>query len=101
MGGVRVSWAAMRFERLVGLVEAGVGLGQQVQVGVRLGKVGEDLGDMLGKVLAGDLQRSLAQADREQVLLTLGADLGHVGERDGVEASRAGSCGWPRAPPRR
>ena len=36
-------------------------------------------------MFAGDLQRGLAQADREEVLLTLGADLGHVGEGDCVE----------------
>ena len=52
---------------------------------------------MLGKVLAGDLQRRLAQADREQVLLTLGAHLGHVGERDGIEApTRALAVGLER-----
>ena len=52
---------------------------------------------MLGQVLAGDLQRRLTQADGEQVLLALGADLGHVGERDGVEATpRALAVGLER-----
>ena len=74
-------------EGLVGLIETSIRLGQQVKVCVRLGEVCEDLGDMLGKMLTGDLQRGLTEADCKQVLLALSANLGHVGEGDRVEAA--------------
>ena len=54
---------------------------------VGLGEVGEDLGDVVGQVFARDLQRGFAKADGEKVLLTLGANLCHVGQRHGVEAA--------------
>ena len=65
-----------------------------MQCRVGLGQVGEDLGNQFGHVLTGDLHRGLTEADGQQVLVALGAQLGHVGERDGDEASpRAAQVG--------
>ena len=49
-------------------------------------------------MLAGDLQRSFAEADSEQVLLALGTNLGHVGQSDRVESTPwALSVGFERS----
>jgi len=65
--------------------EARVGPHRIAEAGVRFAEVGENLGHEAGRVLAREFESRLAEADGEEVLATLRAQLRHVGERDRIE----------------